>query len=191
MTDTSDAAYADRLVGLQTARWKRFVPNPYRRFLRRAHLGRVLDVGCGIGRSLGYLDGNGVGVDHNQVAVEQCRARDFAAHVAGSWQPEAASFDSLLCSHVIEHLSPDDGAALLATYLGAVKPGGKVVVITPQERGQASDATHLRHVDEDALRSLAAALGLTDANYRSYPLPRWCGRWFVYNEHILMATVAR
>ena len=53
-SDTTAQAYTDRLAALEQARWKQLldVQAPYRWNLRRL-LGehRVLDVGCGIGRT--------------------------------------------------------------------------------------------------------------------------------------------
>ena len=71
--DTSGEWYTDRLQRITGRGWKRFVPDPYRWNLRRLKLGRTLDVGCGIGRCLAFIDGNGVGVDHNEKSVEETR----------------------------------------------------------------------------------------------------------------------
>jgi SAM-dependent methyltransferase len=187
-------AYADRLVRTQSKWWKAWVPNPYRTFLRRLDLGLVLDVGCGLGRSLGYLDGHGVGVDPNPTVVARARAAGFdvstpAGFLAGPHH--ATVFDSLLCAHVLEHLDEAEGTALLTTWLPRVRAGGTVVLITPQERGQRSDATHVRLVDDAALRALADAAGITDVRVRSFPLPRSFGRVFVYNEWVLLGRAPR
>ncbi len=74
---TADRGYAARLDGLERRRIARWfdVQAPYRRNIRRLEPGFVLDVGCGLGRNLRHLEGNGVGVDHNPDAVEACRAR--------------------------------------------------------------------------------------------------------------------
>ena len=66
MTST-DADYTRRLQHLSGRRWKRFVPNPYRWNVRRLATGRVLDVGCGIGRCLDFVRPRGVGVDPNEI----------------------------------------------------------------------------------------------------------------------------
>jgi SAM-dependent methyltransferase len=190
---TASAAYADRLAGQQSARWKRFVPNPYRWYLRRQHLGFTLDVGCGVGRGLGYLGGQGVGVDHNPDAVGRCRERGFLAFTPDDFLRSAFArpgrFDALLSAHVLEHLTPEEASALLRDYVGYVRPGGHVVLITPQERGFASDPTHVTFVDDDALASLCTDAGLLVRRARSFPLPRNAGRLFVYNEFIVEASI--
>ena len=150
---TARPEYAARLSGLQAARWKRVldVQAPYRWFLRRLRLGRTLDVGCGIGRNLDNLDGNAVGVDHNAEAIATCRARGFVAYTVDEFPDSVdavrASFDALLFAHVLEHMPRDDAVALVEGYLPYLRRPGRVVLITPQERGHASDATHVEFMD--------------------------------------------
>jgi SAM-dependent methyltransferase len=71
-SDTQDREYADRLIRLQTARWKRplHVQAPYGWNLRRIQPGLVLEIGCGIGRNLMHLHGNALGLDHDRFAIE-------------------------------------------------------------------------------------------------------------------------
>ena len=193
MPSTSDPQYAERLASLERVWWKRFVPDPYRAFLRRQHLGFALDIGCGIGRGLRYLDGNGVGVDHSEASVAACRAQGFEAYTLSGFTASdhaiPGRFDALVCSHVLEHLTAGEQHDLLSTYLPFVRPGGTVVLITPQERGQASDATHVTFVDAAALDALAHEFGLV-GSARSFPLPRVAGKAFRYNEFVLVARLS-
>jgi 2-polyprenyl-3-methyl-5-hydroxy-6-metoxy-1,4-benzoquinol methylase len=195
MTST-DAEYTRRLQQISGRGWKRFVPNPYGWKVRRIATGRVLDVGCGIGRCLDFVRPRGVGVDPNETAVEVCRTKGhqaftpdefFAAHTDHA--PEQ-QFDSLLCAHVLEHLDEATGVDLIRTYLPYLGANGRVVLITPQERGQRSDATHVRFMDVAELTRLAEQCGLVVENISSFPLPRAFGRWFIYNETITIARVA-
>jgi SAM-dependent methyltransferase len=193
MLATDTTAYADRLDEVQGAWWKRVAPNPYRWFLRHQHLGFTLDVGCGVGRGLDYLRGDGVGVDHNVEAVRRCRERGFTAFTAAEFTstPFAVPgrFDALLSAHVIEHLDADGAGSLLNTYLPFVRPCGRVLLITPQERGFASDPTHVTFTDDARLADLCTSAGLLVRSRRSFPLPRRAGPWFVYNEFIVDAKV--
>src|SRR5450631_2060624 len=109
--DTDKEDYTIRLLS-QTTWWKRLldVQRPYRTHLQNLQLGFVLDVGCGIGRSLLHIagSGRGVGVDHNPHSVAIATSRGLTAFTpdefrASSYAHEAA-FDSLLLSHVAEHL---------------------------------------------------------------------------------------
>ena len=177
--------YAQRLRNNQTAAWKRLlnVQAPYRWNLRRLKPGRTLDVGCGIGRNLAHLEGLGVGVDPNPACVAASRARGFAAYAPDELPP--GQFDTLLFAHVLEHI--EDPAALVAEYLPRLKAGGRIIMITPQELGFASDATHVRFLDLPALAAVAKTVGRSVERAYSFPFPRWAGRIFTYNEFVLVA----
>ncbi|MFN2608171.1 MAG: class I SAM-dependent methyltransferase [Acidimicrobiales bacterium] len=194
--DTRTGAYTRRLASLEGARWKQVldVQRPYRWNLRRLHLGRTLDVGCGLGRNLAALAPGSVGVDHNPESVALARSRGLAAMIPeeleASGAPGADPFDSLLFAHVIEHMDEPAGRRLVATYLRWLRPGGTVAFICPQERGYASDETHVRFVDLADLARLAADVGLEAVRRYSFPLPRLAGRLFTYNEFVLLARLS-
>jgi SAM-dependent methyltransferase len=190
---TEGADYTERLRRIGGTGWKRFVPTqaPYRWNVRRLKLGRTLDVGCGIGRNLGHLGGNGVGVDHNPTSVEFCRRQGLTAYTVEEFltSPDArpGAFDSMLAAHVLEHLPESDAQEIIDVYLPYVRDGGRVVFITPQERGYASDATHVRFVGFSEAAAAAEKLGLTVQRQYSFPFPRAAGKIFTYNEFITIA----
>jgi SAM-dependent methyltransferase len=192
MSDSLTDAYAARLKA-QTVWWKRLldVQAPYRWNLRRLRPGYVLDVGCGLGRNLAHVDGHGVGIDPNRACLREAEAAGFKVYTpedfARSPEAKAAAFDTLLVSHVLEHMSFETAQALVGENLPYLKPGGQVVLITPQEWGYAADPTHVQFMDFAKLRRLAADLGLTVDRAFSFPFPRWMGRAFKYNEFVLTA----
>jgi SAM-dependent methyltransferase len=187
---TSETWYADRLAEREQVWWKRLldVQRPYRWNLRRQHLGRTLDVGCGLGRNLKELPPGSVGVDHNAAAVAECRRRGLTAFTVDEWESRQSrddEFDAILLAHVLEHVT--DPTGLLASYLPALRSGGTVFVICPQERGYDSDPTHVLFLDGPALQSVARDCGLEPDEWFSFPLPRRAGRAFTYNEFCLRA----
>lgn len=190
---TASPDYTQRLQDLENRRWKRWldVQAPYRWNLRRLRLGRTLDVGCGIGRNLLHLDGNGVGVDHNAASVAVARGRGLEAYTPDEFFANAASrpgsFDAILVAHVVEHMEPEQARDVLRQYLPCLRPGGRVVVITPQERGFASDPTHVRFSGFAEVAQLMASLGLAIERHYSFPLPRLFGRAFTHNEFVTVA----
>src|SRR5262245_45850702 len=123
---TADAGYTDRLISHGDVWWKRAldVQAPYRWNLRRLHLGFPLDIGCGIGRNLSHI-GCGIGIDHNPESVATARSRGHNAFLPAEFERtefnRAATFDSILMSHVAEHMSAAEAAELLRTYLGLLK----------------------------------------------------------------------
>jgi 2-polyprenyl-3-methyl-5-hydroxy-6-metoxy-1,4-benzoquinol methylase len=192
---STDSAYTRRLQRLSGRRWKRLVPNPYRWNVRRLATGRVLDVGCGIGRCLDFVRPRGVGVDPNETAIAVCTENGHEAYTPAAFaaayaaREPARQFDTLLCSHVLEHLDEATGVELIQTYLPHLVAGARVLLITPQERGQRSDSTHVRFMDAVTLTRLVAQCGLELERISSFPLPRPFGRWFVYNETVTTARM--
>jgi 2-polyprenyl-3-methyl-5-hydroxy-6-metoxy-1,4-benzoquinol methylase len=196
-SQTAGADYAERLRRLEGARWKRLldVQRPYRWNLRRLGLGRVLDVGCGIGRNLANLGPESVGVDHNAESVATARARGLTAYTTQEfWDTGVGApgaFDSMLLAHVMEHVDADVAEGIVKEYLPCLKPEGRLVFITPQEVGFRSDSTHVRFVDLDGLRRHSTNLGFAVERAFSFPFPRVAGKAFKYNEFVLVAHRGR
>ena len=101
---------------------------------RPAAGGRVLDVGCGSGvllarmKSFGW-ETHGIEVDANAVQAARARGLDIRhGQLAECAFPEN-HFDAVHLSHVIEHVY--DPKALLRECHRVLKPGGTLVVLTP------------------------------------------------------------
>lgn len=191
--ETKAAAYADRLQAKQRVWWKRLAPVqlPYRWNLRRQKLGVTLDVGCGIGRNLPGLAAGSLGVDHNSVSVKYARSFGLPAMTVDEFKAsdraKPESFDGLLLAHLIEHLTPQQGLALLREYLRYLRPGGVLFIVCPQEAGYRSDPTHVVFADDAYLTSMCERAGLIVERSFSFPFPRWAGELFVYNEFCVRA----
>ena len=188
-SSTQSEAYTNRLTALSGRFVSRLVGGqPYRWKIRRIANGNVLEVGCGIGRNLNFLGFRAVGVDHNLMSIKVCRDRGFTAYTPDEFfaLPDIASkkFDTILFSHVIEHLTPADARALLRTYVEHLAPSGKLIIICPQKRGFASDSTHVTYFDLDSLTQLAASVQCSKFSRKSFPFPAFFGRWFTYNEWV-------
>lgn len=197
MSTTEGSSYTERLARLEGARWKRVldVQAPYRRNLRRLVGNRaVLDVGCGIGRNLANLGPGSVGVDHNAHSVAYCNERGMTAYTPDEFRASThgapRSFDGLLAAHLVEHMDRPSALEVVGSYLPSLRPGAVVVVITPQERGYASDATHVRFCGFAEVAELYATLGLTVRTQSSFPFPRWAGKLFTYNEFVTEGSIA-
>ncbi|HEY4226665.1 MAG TPA: class I SAM-dependent methyltransferase [Pseudolysinimonas sp.] len=193
---TAGKDYAERLVDVGQKRWKKIlnVQAPFKAHIRHLKLGRTLDVGCGTGRNLHYLSKESVGVDHNPYSVQVAREAGLTAYQSDDFFADASvavprGFDSMLAAHVVEHLEKADARMVLGSYLPMIKPGGRVVLITPQERGHYGGFDHISFSDFDALSGLVADLGLLPEKHYSFPFPRFAGRFFNYNEFVSVSKV--
>jgi len=189
---TEDVSYTHRLAKLSSSRLRKLlnVQAPYGWNIRRLVEGEVLEVGCGIGRNLIHLRGAGVGVDHNQSSIELCRRRGLRAYFSDEFRESEdgkRTFDTLLLAHVLEHMPVPEAEQLVATYISYLKPGGRVVMVCPQERGFESDSTHQYFFGHSDLSDLARRLGLIHLREGSFPLPRWFGKVFTHNETFVIA----
>lgn len=194
-SETARDQYTERLLRIQEARWKRLfnVQAPYRWNLQRLQLGFTLDIGCGIGRNLMNLNGYGVGVDHNESSVELAGKRGVRAYTPeGFWKSEftvSSLFDSLLLAHVAEHMTMSQVTELLLPYVPLVKKSGKIILITPQEAGFRSDATHEQFMDFPLLEIIVNELGADVQQRYSFPFPRIVGKVFKHNEFVVVGTL--
>lgn len=106
-------------------------------FLPAKEQGRLLDVGCGNGQTLvrmATLGWHAEGLDTDPIAVGVAKAKgqEVRQGTLQSQQFTAGSFDAVLMSHVIEHVH--DPLSLMEECYRVLKPGGRLVVITPNIR---------------------------------------------------------
>jgi SAM-dependent methyltransferase len=105
---------------------------------RLAGPGGVVDLGCGRGEWLALLRTAGVvarGVDANPAFVAAGRARGLDMELGDALGYLEAlppdSIDMVTAFHVIEHLATEDLLALLEAARGALRPGGCLLLETP------------------------------------------------------------
>ena len=176
---------------LQAIEWKCFYEPGYRRrlaILRRLtglHGGRVLEVGCGSGLFLRFLEKAGYdveGVETSPADAAYARERLGLTVHEGALETlpfERGGYDAVVMVYVLEHIP--DPAAALARIHELLKPGGWAVLGLPvMDSGQArwlgarwSAVTEApRHVaipSAGGARRLLATGGFTDI--RSAPSP--------------------
>ena len=190
---TTNTEYTEYLKSPDLIWWKRLldVQRPYRWNLRRLEPGFFLDIGCGVGRNLINLKGNGIGIDHNSASIEIARKQGLNCFTSDDFNKSEffieKSFDSILLSHVAEHMAESDVVKLLKTYLPLLKSKGKVIIITPQEKGYKSDSTHNQFMNFETLQRIIDKLNLNYIKKYSFPFPRIIGRYFKYNEFVFIA----
>ena len=109
----------------------------------------VLDIGCGRGEFLEVLREAGVGargVDLDADSVAACRAAGLQAEEADVFvwlaqQPDR-SFDGIFAAQVVEHLHPHQVPALVNLCSAKLRPGGVLVLETPNPECLAIFSTH-------------------------------------------------
>ena len=111
-------------------------------WLKPAHAGTILDVGCGRGFyteavARVYPQATAVGVDYNEKPLTLAREQAHAALVslarsdARALPFPAASFDAVICPDVLEHIVEHD--VVLSDVNRVLKDGGLLLITVPHQ----------------------------------------------------------
>lgn len=136
---------------------------------------RILDAGCGSGRTMKELVDYGEvsGLELDPDAAEMARGRGLGEVITGRLEemPWAdASFDLITCLDVIEH-TPDDGPAL-RELLRVCRPGGFLLVTVPaypalwSRHDEANH--HFRRYTRRSLREAVTAAGWAECRLSAF-----------------------
>lgn len=110
---------------------------------------RVLDVGCGAGGLAYWAAGRGarvVGADYSSASLAAGKRIACALGPSAPAYVQADAtrlplrdgcFDKVICVDVLDHIPEDRHGALLGELLRAVRPGGRIILYTPNERREA------------------------------------------------------
>jgi 2-polyprenyl-3-methyl-5-hydroxy-6-metoxy-1,4-benzoquinol methylase len=190
---TKDIEYAKYLIRNQESFISAIFQWPYRTHLHSLRLSKTLDIGCGAGRNLKALNEDSVGIDHNSLLVESCKAKGLTAYTTEDFLANAArfksKFNSILISHVAEHMPAPEFISMLIAYKPFLQHGGRMVVVCPQEKGYASDSTHVYFMDFETISDCLKRAGFTISDQYSFPFPRFAGKIFSYNEFIVIGRI--
>lgn len=176
---------------------RKFVRGFYLNAAAKQLVGRTLDMGCGLGDLLAILPQGSLGLEYNKIAVERCTANGLAAEWYDSFGDDwclssigkEARFESMVISHVLEHL--DKPAETLRKLLASAARLGlrRVLVIVPGAAGFKSDKTHRTFVDRKLLADpmLVDGLPFSLSRHRYFPFNcRILGNWITHHElHVL------
>jgi SAM-dependent methyltransferase len=137
--------------------------------------GRVLDVGCGRGEFLEVLRDHGIrglGVDLDASMVGYCRERGLEAEAADAVayaEAHPGEFDGAFASHLVEHLAPEPLERFIGAMAGTLRPGGRLVLVTPDPRNLGwhlghfwHDLQHVRFYSVEIVRWLVHRAGLVE-----------------------------
>jgi SAM-dependent methyltransferase len=151
---------------------------------------RHLDVGCGPGTLVGLLDdrfiSTGIDISTAEIAYArleyESRSKRFFAVSARALPDDNRDYDVATVVEVIEHLSPTDVDDVLRATIERLRPGGKLVVTTPNFHsawpiaemlvnrfGEVKyTSQHINRFTARPLRQLLQGLGLEDVHVHSY-----------------------
>ncbi|MDX8413346.1 MAG: class I SAM-dependent methyltransferase [Mariprofundales bacterium] len=133
---------------------------------------RVLDLGCARGEVLQLMKERGieaVGVDSDPDMVDDCKQQGLAVHLSdiiAFLDTQNREWNGVFIGHVIEHLTTDQAHAMLRSVSKILKPGGRVIVLTPNPNwlpgiGEFwSDPTHVRFWPISAVTSMLKDLDI-------------------------------
>lgn len=177
-TQAADQAHYERCARQFRGRWIKWLPAD------KASV--MLDLGCGCGeylyflRSLGYE--NAIGVDVCEGELECARRMGvpnvLCADALKYLEDKKECFDVVSAFNFFEHLRKDEVLRLLKLVHQALKPGGKLLAITPNGLspfGGAArywDFSHETGFTPASWRQLARITGFSDIHFEEYgPIP--------------------
>ena len=90
----------------------------------------VLDVGAGYGTNQTFFEGKVIRLD-----IDPDAKPDILGDVRGPIPEPNDKFDEVHASHILEHLTAEEGIPALREWIRVLKPGGKLIVIVPDILG--------------------------------------------------------
>ena len=149
---------------MQLSKWYDGRLSPY---LPKNKQARCLDVPCGFGNFLYFLEGKGYsniqGVDLDAKQVELAALVELPAVQGDAFQilsDEVSSFDQISSLDFIEHLDKDKVLEFLSLAYSALKPGGTIILRAPCGDGPFgahdawNDLTHQWGMTSNVVRTL-------------------------------------
>lgn len=147
---------------------------------------RALDYGAGLGEGLDYLRARGFAeveaFDLNAELARGLEGRASASHSSSeprAWlEAQAGRFDLILAKDVVEHLTHEETLPTLRALLGALRPGGRLVVSVPHAVSftgvyvRYGDFTHRTAFTESSLRYVLEASGGEGVRFFAPRFPR-------------------
>jgi len=133
---------------------------------------KVLDIGCGNGDFLELCKINNIhaiGIDTSKKAIDSCLKRKLDAEQADVFEYLSRNdtvFDGVFCSHLIEHLNPNEVVTLFVMLNNRLQENGKLLILTPNVESFETqtihfwrDLTHVRFYQKDVLVKLLELIG--------------------------------
>ncbi|OAI49813.1 hypothetical protein AYO43_00090 [Nitrospira sp. SCGC AG-212-E16] len=167
-------------------RWGRACAYHLRDWIPERKEARVLDLACGAGRLLfffserGYKDLTGVDISPDQVAMaRQVTPNVRQESVLDHLESNPASYDIITGYDIVEHFYKDEALRFLDGCLGALKPGGRLILQTPNADSpwgtmhRYNDFTHEICFNPNSLTRLLRMVGFCNIEVREAGPVAW------------------
>jgi len=170
-------------IEAQFSTWRQY----FYRFLPEDKNARLLDIGCGNGgfvyflQQLGYAMTEGVELSEEQVeasrklAIQQIVCADLTVYLSDKHEV----FDAIFARDVIEHFNKDEVLAIFSAVLKALKPNGVFIIQAPNGESPMSgrimygDFTHELSFTKSSLNQIFLVSGFQAINcYPAGPVPK-------------------
>ncbi|MFD2766144.1 class I SAM-dependent methyltransferase [Micromonospora eburnea] len=145
---------------------------------------RVLDIGCGQGDLVGLMQADGIeayGVDISPEQVEVARSRGLDRVCLGDFhsrlRAEPGTWDAVVATDILEHLSKDDVVRTFDEVRAALRPGGRFLARVPNAVSPTGghimygDITHRTWFTRRSVAQLAAVAGFESVRISACPPP--------------------
>jgi len=151
----------------EAAHWGRAYTTFLKSWLPKKKGSAILDVACGGGKLLyffksrGYTNLNGVDISAEQVALSKQVTKNISeANAINYLEEHQSSFDLITGLDIIEHFQKSEVLKFLEAAYGALKPGGRIILQTPNAESpwgmtvRYGDFTHEVAFNPNALKRL-------------------------------------
>jgi cyclopropane fatty-acyl-phospholipid synthase-like methyltransferase len=172
----SSPHYYQKMVPLEIYEaFRPFYRRNYLEWLPKDRHSRVIDVGCGAGHCLYFLQKEGFdnseGLDTSQEMVNQCQAQGLSKVRLGGWreflsiQPE--TYGTIIANDFLEHLTKEEILEFLDMVLIALQPGGRLILKVPNaytifgSRDAYIDFTHQLSFTPQSMLQVLIAVGFS------------------------------
>lgn len=159
----------------------------YKKYLPADKNCRILDLGCGLGQFLFWLESKGyhnyLGVDISRQMLDLCQKNitgkvEKINSIAEFLADKNESYDLIVLNDVIEHLPKPEIIADLELIRAALKPNGQLIIKTNNlaaitgARLRYEDFTHELGFTEHSLRQALMIAGFRAVEIKAFDMPR-------------------